>query len=65
MYSREVFVRTEVEADRGAPNVDSRCTGPAMRDYLRVSDLERLPHDVIAPYDAGVSEELAFAVYER
>ena len=30
-----------------------------------VSDLERLPHDVMAPYDEGVSEELlAFAVYE-
>jgi hypothetical protein len=29
-----------------------------MRDYLRMSDRERLPGDVIAPYDAGVPEEL-------
>jgi hypothetical protein len=35
-----------------------------MRDYLRVSDLERLPDHVIAPYDAGVPEELlAYAVF--
>lgn len=29
-----------------------------MRDYLRVSDLARLPGDMIAPYDAGVRAEL-------
>jgi hypothetical protein len=35
-----------------------------MRDYLRVSDLERLPADVIAKYDEGVDEELLeYAVY--
>jgi hypothetical protein len=57
--------RSDVETGRGAPNVDSHCTGTTMRDYLRVSDLERLPQHVIAPYDEGVSEELlAFAVYE-
>jgi hypothetical protein len=50
--------RTDVETRRGAPNVDSHCTGTTMRDYLRVSDLERLPADVIAPYDEGVPEEL-------
>jgi hypothetical protein len=57
--------RADVEAGRGAPNVDSRCTGTTMRDYLRVSDLERLPDDVIAPYDADVPEELlAHAVFQ-
>lgn len=56
--------RTDVEANRGAPNVDSRCTGTTMRDYLRVSDLERLPADVIAAYDEGVDPELLeWAVY--
>jgi hypothetical protein len=36
-----------------------------MRDYLRVSDLERLPDDVIAPYDEGVPEDLlSYAVYQ-
>ena len=50
--------RTDVETRRGAPNVDSHCTGTTMRDYLRVSDLERLPAEVIAPYDEGVPDEL-------
>ncbi len=36
---------------RGAPNVDSRCTGTTMRDYLRASTLEHLPEEVIALYD--------------
>jgi hypothetical protein len=56
--------RADVEAGRGAPNVDSHCTGTTMRDYLRVSDLERLPAEVIAPYDAGVPDELLeYAVF--
>jgi len=56
--------RADVEANRGAPNVDSHCTGTTMRDYLRVSDLERLPADVIAPYDEGVDPALLkYAVY--
>lgn len=57
--------RADVEAGRGATNVDSHCTGTTMRDYLRVNDLERLPASVIAPYDEGVPEELlAHAVYD-
>jgi hypothetical protein len=56
--------RGDVEAGRGAPNVDSHCTGTTMRDYLRVSDLERLPAEVIAPYDKDVEPELLkYAVY--
>jgi hypothetical protein len=56
--------RADVEANRGAPNVDSHCTGTTMRDYLRVSDLERLPAEVIAAYDEGVDPELLeYAVY--
>jgi hypothetical protein len=35
-----------------------------MRDYLRVSDLERLPDDVVAPYDEGVDPKLLeFAIF--
>lgn len=57
--------RSDVEAGRGAPNVDSNCTGTTMRDYLRVADLERLPAEVIAPYDTGVDAELLkYAVYQ-
>ena len=35
----------------GAPNVDARCTGTTMRDYLRASDLEPIPADLVAKYD--------------
>jgi hypothetical protein len=35
----------------GAENVDSECTGTTLRDFLRASDLEPLPEDVIAAYD--------------
>jgi hypothetical protein len=37
----------------GAPNVDSRCTGSTMADYLRSSDLSHLPDDVMKLYAAG------------
>lgn len=39
---------------RGARNIDSESTGTTMRDYLRVSDLARLPDEVVALYDDGV-----------
>lgn len=38
---------------RGATNVDSHCTGTTMRDYLRASDLEHLPDDIVKLYDDG------------
>jgi hypothetical protein len=38
---------------RGAPHSDEACTGTTMRDYLRGTDLQRLPEDVIAQYDDG------------
>ena len=40
---------------RGAPRVDEACTGTTMRDYLRGTDLSRLPADVIELYDDGTS----------
>jgi hypothetical protein len=43
----------DVEAFRGAPNIDSSCTGTTLGDYLRVSDLARIPDGTIAPYDAA------------
>ena len=45
----------DVLARRGAPNLDSRCTGTTMRDYLRVSDLQRLPEEVVRLYDDGTA----------
>ena len=41
----------DARARRGAPNVDSACTGTTMGDYLRVADLAHLPDDLIAAYE--------------
>jgi hypothetical protein len=41
----------DVIARRGAPNLDTRCTGTTMRDYLRASDFAHLPEKAIALYD--------------
>jgi hypothetical protein len=43
----------DVVARRGAPNIDSACTGTTLRDFLRGSDLVRLPETVAALYDEG------------
>jgi hypothetical protein len=40
-----------VPTRRGAFNIDSRCTGTTMRDYLRCTDLEHLPDVVVRLYD--------------
>ena len=40
----------------GAPNVDSSCTGTTMRDYLRASDFEPVPAEVVAMYDRPRSQ---------
>ncbi len=41
----------DVREKRGAPNADAACTGTTMRDYLRVTDLEKIPEDLVALYD--------------
>jgi len=38
----------------GATNVDSRCTGTTMGDYLRCSDLYHLPEELVALYDEEI-----------
>ena len=45
----------DVLARRGAPNLDSRCTGTTMRDYLCASGLQKLPEDVVQLYDDGTA----------
>jgi hypothetical protein len=40
-------------AARGAANRDSRCTGTALTDFLRVSDLEHVPQNVLDLYMPG------------
>ena len=43
--------RADLEAGRGAPNIDSACTGTSLRDFVRGSDGSPLPDDVVALYD--------------
>lgn len=43
----------DAEQLRGARNVDSRCTGTTMQDYLRGTDLEHLPASAQKPYETG------------
>jgi hypothetical protein len=43
----------DVIAHAGAVNIDARCTGTTMRDYLRASDLQHIPEDIIRTYDDG------------
>lgn len=52
----------DVNGRRGARNIDSDCTGTTLRDFLRVSDLEKLPDESIALYDNNVvpSDGLVF-----
>jgi hypothetical protein len=41
----------DVMVRRGAPNVDSACTGTSLRDFLRASDFERIGEDVALDYE--------------
>jgi hypothetical protein len=41
----------DVRSKGGARNVDSACTGTVLRDFLRVSDLSRIPEEIVALYD--------------
>lgn len=43
----------DVENRVGAHNLDSRCTGTTMRDYLRASDQTHIPEEVVRLYDDG------------
>jgi hypothetical protein len=43
----------DLDDECGAPNIDSECTGTTMNDYLRITDLGRLPESLAARYDGG------------
>ena len=43
----------DVRFKRGAANIDSECTGTTLRDFLRASDLSRLPEEIVAIHDSG------------
>lgn len=49
---RTVNIR-DLLAGAGAPNVDARCTGTALRDFMRVTDHAKLPQDIVHRYDSG------------
>lgn len=53
----------DVVEKRGAPNIDAACTGTVLRDFIRGSDLTRLPQDVIALYDDG-TEDVGELIYK-
>lgn len=46
----------DLVSGNGAPNIDSECTGTTLRDYLRVTNLEHVPDDVVALYDDETRE---------
>jgi hypothetical protein len=46
----------DVAAQRGAPNVDSLCTGTTMNDYLRGTDLSHIPDALIALHESAAEQ---------
>jgi hypothetical protein len=53
----------DVKEKKGAPNIDSECTGTTLRDFLKASDLSRLPEELVAAQDSG-SEKEGVLVYQ-
>jgi hypothetical protein len=45
----------DVIEHRGAPNVDSQCTGTTMGDYLRGTDLAHVPEELVSGYEVQPS----------
>jgi hypothetical protein len=41
----------DVATKVGAPNLDSACTGTSLRDFYRVSDLGKLPEELVLPHE--------------
>lgn len=48
----------------GAPNVDSRCTGTSLRDFLRARDLAAMPEETVSMYDCGATAPPEALVYK-
>ena len=46
----------DLVSGHGASNIDSGCTGTTLRDYLRASDLEPIPTELVAKYDRPRSQ---------
>ncbi|HEX4812915.1 MAG TPA: hypothetical protein VFV66_09205 [Nonomuraea sp.] len=43
----------DARARRGAPNVDARCAGTTLRDFVRCADLAAMPEDLALAYEAA------------
>jgi hypothetical protein len=56
--------RADLEAGRGAPNVDSEPRGTSLRDFLRTSDGSPLDDDLIAAYDDPDAVPAGVLVYK-
>jgi hypothetical protein len=52
----------DVVAKRGAPNIDSACTGTTLRDFLCGTDLSPIPEDIALLYDneSPTNDKLVF-----
>jgi hypothetical protein len=46
----------DVRQHAGAHNIDSACTGTTLRDYLRCTDMERIPEELVKEYDPNAPD---------
>ena len=53
---RTVHLDDVVERN-GAPNINSACTGTVMHDFMRGTNLTRLPEEIVATYDDGTTAQ--------
>jgi len=49
----------DARAFRGAPNVDSCCTGTTMNDYIRGSNFAHIDTEIVAAYEPGLGAKIA------
>jgi hypothetical protein len=54
----------DVVSKHGAKNLDAKCTGTTLRDYLRASDFTHLPEEVVALYNDGTEEKAEELFYQ-
>jgi hypothetical protein len=55
--------RADLEDGRGAPNIDTACTGTSLRDFVRGSDGEHLSDELVARFD-DADEHVGELVYQ-
>jgi hypothetical protein len=46
----------DIALGRAAPNVDARCTGSSIRDFIRASDFSPIPEDIVRMFDDGTED---------